>query len=71
MFSIIASFVLVSALVRALSPKPQSVRSSGLDEFEVPTVDPGRNIPVLFGTKLVRSPMVVWYGHLRSTAIRR
>jgi hypothetical protein len=42
------------------APKP-----AGIDEFDFPTASPGREIPVVFGTRWVRGPNVVWYGHLK------
>ena len=42
-----------------------------LEDFEIPTVDEGREIPVVFGTKLVTGANVVWYGDLRSEEVKR
>lgn len=54
-----------------MSPKPKKPKPAGLDEFNVPTAEVGRDIPVLFGTKEVSGPNVVWHGHFRKKAIKK
>jgi hypothetical protein len=39
-------------------------------EVDVPTATEGRPIPVLFGTRYIEDGNVVWYGDLRTVAIR-
>lgn len=65
--------VWVVALVAAyaMTPKPQSQPPAGLGDIKAPTAEEGREIPVLFGTRDLDSPNVVWYGDLRSVAIRK
>ncbi|QQK88547.1 hypothetical protein [Vibrio phage PH669] len=65
--------VVVAALIigQAMSPRTQAIKPAGLDEFQAPTAEVGREIPVAFGTVDVRGPNVVWYGDLRSTPIRK
>lgn len=63
--SVAVSFVL-AARIKGHSRKP-----SGLSEFQVPTAEVGREIPVLFGTRLLKGPNVVWYGDLRTQAIKK
>jgi hypothetical protein len=67
----IAVFVAALVVGSFLRPKQQSARSAGLDEFNVPTAEVGRNIPVLFGTKKIKSPNIVWYGDLRTVAVKK
>ncbi len=43
------------------SPKP-----AGQDDIQAPTVEEGRAIPVVWGTCLLKSPNVLWYGGLTS-----
>lgn len=52
-------------------PKPQSTPPLGLEDVKIPTAKEGASIPVIFGTKMIRSPNVVWYGDLRVVAIRK
>lgn len=57
----------LTALSYALSPRPKTERpqAAGLDEFDIPTAEEGRPIPVVFGTVLLTGPNVVWAGDLR------
>lgn len=68
--SIIAS-VLFSLFTSILfRPKTQTQPPAGLNEIKLPTAEDGREIPVLFGCRFARGANVVWYGHLRTTAIK-
>lgn len=60
--SLLATFV--------LRPKPQTRPPAGLSEIQAPTAEDGREIPVLFGCRYLRGPNVVWYGDLKTEAIR-
>lgn len=51
-------------------PKPQSAPRPGISEVQVPTADPSRDIPVIFGAVDVYSPNCVWYGDLKTVAIK-
>ncbi|MEY9717850.1 hypothetical protein ABIA22_000340 [Sinorhizobium fredii] len=70
MFWNIVIGLLSFALQMVLAPKPQNAKPASLDDFEAPTAEEGREIPVLFGTKDIRGPNVVWYGHLKRQAIK-
>ncbi len=61
-----ASFLLTTAMAirRIKNAKPATA-----SEFNVPTAEEGRAIPVLFGTRRLTSPNVVWYGDLKIVAI--
>lgn len=64
--------VIVSAIVAtALAPKPQPPKPPSLEDFDVPTAEEGRPIPVIFGTVWITGPNVVWYGDLRTTPITK
>lgn len=54
-----------------LRPKPQvpNAKASALDEFEIPTADPNRNITVFVGKVLIKGSNVTWYGDLRTVAL--
>lgn len=69
----IAAIIFVVALVVAVAmmPKPQSQPPAGLGDIKAPTAEEGREIPVLFGTRDIEGPNVVWYGHLRTVAIKK
>lgn len=61
------------ALTMLLAPKPKTptVKPLSLEQFDIPTAEEGRDIAVLFGKKFVRSPNVVWYGHLKNQAVTK
>ena len=50
-------------------PKPENNTKVGT--VEAPTAEEGRDIPVLFGTREVKSANVVWYGDVRAVAIKK
>lgn len=67
----VAVFVVALVVSYNAVPKPQSAKPAGLGDFNVPTAEEGREIPVLFGTRDIAGPNVVWYGDLRTKAIRK
>lgn len=67
----IVVFALALVVSYSMTPKPQSRPPAGLSEFNVPTAEVGREIPVLFGTRKLEGPNIVWYGHLRTVAIKK
>jgi hypothetical protein len=38
---------------------------------DVPTAEQGRNLPWVFGEWLFRDPNVSWWGHLKTTPVKR
>lgn len=66
----IISFVVSLVVSFAMMPKPQSVPPAGLGDIKAPTAEEGREIPVLFGTRDLKAPNVVWYGDLGTSPIR-
>jgi len=44
-----------------IMPKPK-IDDSAITEADDPTADAGRPIPVLFGTKTIKSPNCLWFG---------
>lgn len=64
--------LIVAALViQALAPKPPAPKPASLKDFDVPTAEQDRPIPVVFGTVTVSGPNVIWYGNLRTEAIKK
>ena len=70
MWAFIAGFVIALVASYALTPKPQNAPPAGLNEIKAPTAEEGREIPVLFGCREIKSANVVWYGHLKTKAIK-
>ena len=71
MWWLVAVFVVSLAVAIAFAPKPQSAPPPGLNEIDAPTAEEGREIPVLFGTRMMRAPNVVWWGHVRLVPIKK
>lgn len=71
MWTQIILFVASLVISYALRPKPQNIPPAGMGEINAPTASVGREIPVLFGTRKLQGPNVVWYGDLRTSAVKK
>jgi len=71
MWGLLIKFIITSVLSYVLAPKPQKQNATpaALKDFDIPTADDGRPIPVIFGTAVIRGPNVVWYGDLYADPI--
>lgn len=65
----IVQFVVIYAISSLLTPKPKPPAPGNISD-SVPAAEAGREIPVLFGTRIIGQPNVVWWGHLRTVAIK-
>lgn len=64
--------IILSALIQyAVGPKPKPPKPASITDFDVPTAEEGREIPVVFGEVWITGPNVLWYGDLRSEPIRK
>ena len=63
-------FIVALAISLAVQPKQPVPKPVALSDFNVPTAEPGRPIPMVFGTVMLRAPNVVWYGDLSYTKIK-
>jgi hypothetical protein len=70
-FTYIAILVVASFVASALAPKPPTPKPASLSDFDVPTAEEGRPIPVVFGTVTITGPNVIWYGALVAKPIRK
>ena len=59
----------ISYLTRPRPARMPDQRPPGIGTVTAPTADPGREIPVIFGTRWITGPNVVWYGDLRTEPI--
>lgn len=66
-------FILMSVVQAYLAPKPNvtNAKPSGLDEFDIPTAQSGRAVPVVYGTRKIDGANCVWYGDLGTQAITK
>lgn len=71
MFPVWAWFLVSLVASVALAPKPPRPRSAALEDFEIPTAELDRPLPVVFGTKRITGPNVCWYGDFKSTRIKQ
>jgi hypothetical protein len=54
----------ISYLLQPKPPKPQP------GKIDIPTVEEGRKIGVLFGGRWIKSPHIFWWGDVRTTPIK-
>lgn len=66
----IVAWLALTLISVAFAPKPKSPKPAKLSELEVPTADKGRPMPVLFGTRDIKAPNNLWYGHLRTKKVK-
>jgi hypothetical protein len=73
MWTFLIKVAIMVALSFALRPKPPSnkIKPSTLEDFELPTAEEGRPYQVLFGTRRMKGPNVVWYGDLKVTKVKK
>lgn len=69
----ITLFLYVGAFLvtELLRPKPdiENARPAGLGDFNVPTAEEGRVVPLIWGTVKLSGPNVVWFGDVQSEAV--
>ena len=53
-----------------LAPHPRGPQPSALGDFSVPTAEEGRAIPVVYGTVKIGGTNTVWWGDLKSQAVK-
>jgi len=69
MWPLIAAFAAVIAIVFFM-PKPQ-VQSTPAPDAEAPKSGEGDEMRVLFGTRDISDPHLLWYGDVTAYAIRK
>jgi hypothetical protein len=61
-FIVVAIAVAVAALSVVLMPRPKAPKPDATTDFEDPTADAGRPVPVPFGTIMVKGLNCLWFG---------
>lgn len=61
---IVALASAVYSVCATASVKATSNDASTLEDFDMPTADDGKQMPVIFGTVTLKSSNIVWYGDL-------
>lgn len=64
-------FVSTTVVSALLQKKPKDAQPAGKGDFQVPTAEEGRVIPVVYGTVLNAGPNVVWWGDLNIGGIKK
>lgn len=62
--------VIAAVAAYAMAPKPPEPTHPMLKDINAPTAEEGRNIPVVFGTWVIKSPNIVYYGDLGYKAVK-
>jgi hypothetical protein len=59
-------------LSELLLPKPniEGAKPGGLGDFQFPTAEEGRAVPIVWGTVRLNGPNIGWYGDLRTKSIK-
>lgn len=60
--------LIISELTR---PVPKGPKRPGIGDFQFPTADATRKIPMVWGKPLIRGPNVTWYGAIRTVKITK
>jgi len=70
LFFIWAAFFVLGELIR---PRPdiEDAKPYGLGDFNFPTATEGRTVPIIWGRVKIKGPNCVWYGNLRTQAIKK
>ena len=66
-----AVVVIVSALISYFAIANQKMSKATVGTVEAPTAEEGREIPVLFGTRVIKSMNVGWYGDISTTPVKK
>lgn len=61
---------ITNSIINYLMPTPPAPTPHSLTDFDAPTAEEGRPVPVVFGTVKLTGPNVLWYGGLYIEAIR-
>lgn len=64
-------YIVTLILSIALAPKPKAPKSASIEDFDFPTAQEGRSIPVVFGDIEITGPNVLWYGDLLTRKIKK
>lgn len=72
MWQMFLLFLVTTIAGELLRPKPKfgSPTPSALGDFQLPTAEYGRAVPVVYGECHLKGPNVTWYGDLKTVAIR-
>jgi len=58
------------AIQALLTPKPETPKPAALEDFDFPQIEEGTPQSVIFGDVWVSDWMVIWFGNMRSSAVK-
>ena len=64
-------YVATTVIGELLKPKTQKPAAGGLGDFDYPTAQEGRAIPVVYGTVKIKGGNTVWWGDLKVVPIKQ
>lgn len=65
-------FIALTAAAYLLTPKPKNQNTvTKPDKVDIPVAEIGTKLPVVFGTRMIDSPNLVWYGNVRIEEIKK
>lgn len=73
MLNYLITWVVTTVLSALLAPRPkvQDAQPGQIGDKDIPMASQNAPIPVLFGTRVLSQPNVVWWGDVRVIPIRR
>lgn len=54
--------VAIQIVAYIIMPKPKAPKPEAAKELENPQAEAGIPVPVVFGSKIIKSPNILWYG---------
>jgi hypothetical protein len=63
--------IVASYVAAALAPKPKPPIPASLDELDVPQIEEGRAVGMVFGHVIIKAPTLAWYGDLNTEKIKK
>lgn len=64
-------FMVASTAIQALLVKPQKTKPAALEDFDFPQAEEGTPQAVYFGDCWTDGWMVLWFGNMRTTKIKK
>lgn len=68
---LVVAFAVITIAAYALTPKPQAPPKPIAGKVELPTTEAGKSIPVVFGTREITKPSLVYWGGVSTDPIRK
>lgn len=58
----LAIMIAIQIIAYIIMPKPKTPKPEAAKDLENPTAEAGRPVPVVFGSMLIKSPNILWFG---------